>query len=294
MATGKASAKGRFDWGALALRSFYMVLGGFLGAAGVNLFLAPFKLLTAGVAGVALLIHYLVPALPIGVTNLALNAPIFILGWLYVDRKFTLWSLFGMVSLSAFLDLTSPWAELKPVKDLYMSLIAGGLMSGVGVGLAFKARGSMGGTDIIAAILRKYFSTSIGTAQFGLNAAIVMLLGIKFSLQSALASAFSIFFEAWAMDRTIVGLNTNKALMVITDFPREVGEALMERLDRGCTYLMGKGGFRLQEKEIVYCIMATRQLSQAKAIVEEIDPHSFTTVLDTVEVIGHGFRRMPI
>jgi uncharacterized membrane-anchored protein YitT (DUF2179 family) len=283
-----------FSWTSFLRRAVQVLLGGFIAAVGINVFLVPFKLLTAGVAGVAMLVHYLVPALPIGVLNAALNVPIFILGWIYLDRRFTLWSIFGMASLSFFIDLTQSWAEWQPVNDLYMALVVGGLISGVGAGLTFRVRASMGGTDIIAAIFRKYYSMSIGTAQFGLNTLVVLALGLRFSLQSAIASAFSIFFEAWAMDRTVLGLNTNLALMVITDSPRDVGQALMEQLNRGVTYLAARDGFLPQDKEIVYCVITTRQLAHAKAIVEEIDPRSFSTVMDTVEVIGHGFRRLPL
>jgi len=283
-----------FRWKNFFWRIFLILLGSFLGAVGINMFLVPFKLLTAGVAGIALLISYVWPVLSVGVLMVLINVPIFIAGWLYVDRKFTLWSLVGMLSLSTAVDLTRSWAAYKPVNDLYMSLIVGGLLSGIGVGLAFRARGSMGGTDIIAAILRKYYSMSIGTTQLALNGFIVLALGWKFGWTLALASAFSIYCESWSIDRTILGLNTTQALMVISDRPREVGEALMEKLNRGVTYLAATGGYSEAPKQVVYCVIPTRQLSYAKAIVEDVDPRSFSTVMDTVEVIGKGFRRLPI
>ncbi|NLH49859.1 MAG: YitT family protein [Myxococcales bacterium] len=283
-----------FNGKKFAWRMFLIALGGFISAAGVNLFLVPFKLLTAGVAGIALLIYYLTPVLSVGTWMFILNIPIFVAGWILVNRKFVLWSLVGMVSLSFFLDLTKSWAELRVVDDLYMSLILGGLLSGVGVGLAFRARGSMGGTDIVAAIMRKYYSTSIGSTQFALNGVIVMLLGLRFTMEAAFASAFSIWFESYSMDRTILGFNKTMALIVITAKPHEVGDALMNKLNRGVTYLRGFGGYTCDEKELVYCIITNRQLSHAKAIVEKVDPHSFTTVTSTVEVIGQGFKRLPI
>jgi len=246
------------------------------------------------VAGIAMLISYVVPGLSLALLIVVLNLPIFVLGWIFIDRRFTLWSMLGMGSLALFLELTKPWVPDKAVCDLYLGLIAGGLLSGVGVGLTFRARGSMGGTDIIAAILRKRYSVSIGGAQFFLNALIVAALGVRFTLQSALASAFSIFFEAWSTDQTILGLNTNKTLLIVTDRPREVGQALMDQLGRGVTYLKGESGLRPGDRMIVYCVIAPRQLSQAKALLEAVDPESFSTVMDTVEVLGKGFRRLPI
>ena len=271
-----------------------ILTGGFITAAAINIFLVPFKLLSAGVTGIAMLLHYFLPSLSIGLTMLILNVPIFILGWLYIDRRFTFWSLYGMGVLAISLDLTASWAAWNPANDLYMALIIGGLLAGVGMGVTFRARGSMGGTDIIAAILRKKYSTSIGSAQFMMNAGILLALAFKFSFQSALASGFSIFFESWACDRTILGISTNKALLVVTKQPQIVGDALMEKLDRGVTYLRGRGGYLKDEKEIVYCVITPRQLGQAKAVIERIDPKSFSTVVDANEVIGDGFRRSPI
>ena len=283
-----------FEWADFIRRVVLIIAGGFIGAAGVNLFLVPFHLITAGVAGLALLITYIAPAIPVGVLIALFNVPIMILGWILIDRKFIQWSIFGMAAFAFFLDLTHPWSNIRPVNDLYMALIAGGLLSGLGVGMTFRARGSMGGTDILAAILRKYYSTSIGTGQMGLNGIILAVLAFRFTLQSAMASAFSIFFEAWASDKTIMGLNKAKALMVVTEKSQAVGDALMEKLDRGVTYFHGRGGFNMGEKEIVYCIMPGRQLSQAKSIVEHVDPAAFSSVLDAIEVMGLGFKRMPI
>lgn len=284
----------KFDLKEFIFRTVMILLGGFVTAAAINIFLVPFNLLSAGVTGIAMLLHYLAPVMSIGLYMLVLNIPIFILGWIYIDRRFTFWSLFGMAVLASSLELTKSWALWMVVDDLYMALIIGGLIAGVGMGMTFRARGSMGGTDIIAAILRKKFSTSIGSAQFGMNATILIALAYKFSFQSALASGFSIFFEAWACDKTILGISTNKALLVVTNRPQKVGEALMKRLDRGVTYLLGRGGYLKNEKELVYCVITPRQLAQAKAVVEQIDPESFSTVMDANEVIGDGFKSSPI
>ena len=275
-------------------RFLLVMFGCLITAVGVNAFLVPHNLLTAGVSGIAMLAHYLVPSLGLGIWVLILNIPIFILGWFMIDRPFTLWSLVGMVGLSVSLEITAPLADMHIVKDLYMALIAGGVVAGIGVGMTFRARASMGGTDIIAAILRRKYSMTIGTAQTVMNVVIVMVLGLQFSLEKALASAFSIFAESWAMDKAIMGLETNKALMIVTEKPQEVTEGLMARLRRGVTLLDGHGGYLGDAKQIVYCIISPRQLSIAKGIIEDIDPHSFTTVTNTVEVLGQGFKRSAI
>ena len=275
-------------------RLLLVFFGCLITAVGVNAFLVPHNLLTAGVSGIALLAHYLVPSIGLGVWVLILNIPIFGLGWFMIDRQFTIWSFIGMVALSICLEATSFLADINILPDLYMALIVGGVIGGIGVGLTFRARASMGGTDIIAAILRRKYSMTIGTAQSIMNVIIIMVLGFQFTLEKAMASAFSIFAESWAMDKAIMGLETNKALMIITDHPREVSEGLMHRLRRGVTLLDGHGGYLGEAKQIVYCIISPRQLSLAKGIVDSIDPNSFTTVTNTVEVLGEGFKRSAI
>lgn len=272
-------------------RVILVFLGCLICAVGVNLFLVPFKLITAGVSGLALLIHYIFPVLTPSLWVVIINVPIFIAGWFLVDKAFTIWSLFGMVCFSAILEATSGLAQMPVVNDLYAALIMGGLLAGIGVGMVFRARASLGGTDILAAMVRKYYSTSIGAAQFGLNGVIVVGLGVLFTFQEAFASGFSILVESWAMDRVIMGLFTNKAVMAITNKPDEVGHALMDKLGRGVTYLHSQGGMSKTDKRLVYCVVPPRQLMQAKGIIEEIDPDSFTTVQDVSEVLGKGFRR---
>lgn len=274
-----------------AARVALVVLGCLICAVGVNAFLVPFKLITAGISGVALLIYYIIPVLSPSTLVVLINIPIFIAGWLLIDKSFTLWSLFGMITFSAILRATAFLADLKVVNDLYTALIMGGLLAGIGVGMVFRARASLGGTDILAAILRKHYSMSIGVAQFGLNTVIIFGLGLLFTVQEALASGFSIFVESWAMDRIITGIFSNKAILAITDKPEEVGRALMDKLGRGVTYLHSQGGMTLKEKRIVYCIITPRQLMLAKGIIEEVDPGCFTTVSDVSEVLGKGFRR---
>ncbi|GAB4290692.1 MAG: YitT family protein [Myxococcota bacterium] len=273
-------------------RIFIVIAGSLIGAVGMSGFLAPVKLLASGVSGIGLLVSYLSPLTP-GVVIFALNIPIFALALRLIDRDFALWSFIGMALLAGFLELTAPLARMRLVDDFYLNMIAGSVLSGFGTGLVFRARSSHGGTDIVAAIVRKYRSFSIGYALFAINGAIICAVGFFFTLQEALASLVAIFIEAVATDRTIVGIDTNRAITIITDKPDEIASALMEKLGRGATIFYGKGAYTGNEKEIIYCIITIRQLAYAKNIVESIDKDSFMTVHDITEVVGSGFRRIP-
>lgn len=274
-------------------RILLVLLGSFLAALGVQLFLVPIHLLTAGIAGFALLLSYVTP-IPAGVGLFILNVPIFLFCMKYLEREFLIWSVVGMATLSASFALTAPLAELHPVKDLYLNLIAGAVVSGFGCGLVFRARASQGGTDVIAAAVRKVSSVRIGFLLFALNASVVVILAVMYGLEPALATIVVIAIESVVIERTIIGIDGNKALMIITTKPKEVSEELMRKVDRGVTILEASGAWTGERRPVAMCILRTRQLAIATKVVRDIDPESFTYVQDITEVMGHGFKASPI
>ncbi len=285
----------KFQWPS---REFFarlgqVTLGSLIGAVGVNLFLVPQNLLTAGVAGLAVLLSFLT-SLPSGAILFVLNIPIFLAAARIIDREFVWWSLLGMGTLSAGLAATEPLATLRPVSDPYLNILAGSVVVGFGSGLVFRARATQGGTDVLVAILRRYYAIPIGTALLALNTATVTVLALVYGLEPALYTIVVIWLESQVLERTIIGVDANKAMMVITDQPEEVAKALLEQVGRGVTFLYGRGAYTGREKKVVYCIVTVRQLAHAKKVVRSVDPHCFTTVHDVVEVIGKGFRQSPI
>jgi uncharacterized membrane-anchored protein YitT (DUF2179 family) len=283
----------RTDFSTFALRLTMVAIGSVVCAVGVNAFLVPADLLTAGVAGLAVLLSYVTP-LSSGVLLFALNAPIFAAGWRWVDRDFVLWSFVGMVGLSAAFQLTAPMAAWGLVEDWYLNAGTGAIVAGIGSGLVFRARASQGGTDVVAAIVRRRRAVPLGLLLFVLNASVVAVLAFVKGLEPALATAFVILLESVVVEKTILGVDANKALLIITSRPREVADALMAGIGRGVTFLQGEGAYTGHAKQIVYCIITTRQLAHAKKIVKDLDPACFTTVHDVTEVVGKGFKQAPI
>ncbi|HHW97656.1 MAG: YitT family protein [Myxococcota bacterium] len=270
-----------------------LAVGSIISAAGIQLFLAPAHLVTAGVAGLAMLMAYLTP-IPTGVWLFLLNTPIFLLARKKVDKEFLVGSLLGMAGLSVALWALEPLIAWSPVKDLYLNLIFGGAVTGLGMGLVFKARCSQGGTDVIVAALRKTTSINLGVLMFILNASVVLVLAVIYGLEPALATVVVIAIESVVVDKTIIGLNANKAMLTVTSNPQAVSSALMDKLDRGATILQANGAFTGEPRPVVMIVLNTRQLARATKIVKDIDPKAFTFVHDVTEVIGHGFTAPPI
>jgi uncharacterized membrane-anchored protein YitT (DUF2179 family) len=277
----------------IAARLAMITAGSVIAAVGINTFLVPANLLTAGVAGLAVLLSYVTP-IPSGIALFIMNIPIFLVALRFVGRDFLLWSLLGMLGLSVALAATTSLADLHPVKDTYLNLLAGGVVTGFGTGLVFRARSSQGGTDVIAAVIRKVSAIRLGTVLFALNASVVLFLTLFFDLEKALATTVVILIEAVVTEKTILGLDSHKAMLTITTRPRETADALMSAIGRGVTFLHGQGAFTKREREIVLCILNTRQFAHARKIVKDVDPGAFTFVHDVTDVIGQGFQEPPI
>lgn len=264
-----------------------ILLGSFLISLAINGLFIPHHLLSGGVMGVALILNYLF-GISTSLSILLLNLPIFLLGLKYVNRHFILLSLVGMLSLSVFLSLTSIW--VFPVQDVLLAAIFGGALSGLGSGLVFNNRGSLGGTDIIAVVVNKYYSYSVGGVLLATNVLIILASAYLVDLQLALYTIISMYASAGMVDLVQEGLNRRKTVFIISDQSTAIANAILTQLNRGVTYLQGEGAYSHSQKQILYCVVTTLQLARLKEIVREIDPQAFMSVTDTREVLGKGFH----
>ncbi|NPV27461.1 MAG: YitT family protein [Firmicutes bacterium] len=268
-------------------RTLGILLGSFIISLAINGLFIPHHLLSGGVMGVALILNYLF-GISTSLSILLLNLPIFLLGLKYVNRHFILLSLVGMLSLSVFLSLTSIW--VFPVQDVLLAAIFGGALSGLGSGLVFNNRGSLGGTDIIAVVVNKYYSYSVGGVLLATNVLVILASAYLVDLQLALYTIISMYTSAGMVDLVQEGLNRRKTVFIISDQSTAIANAILTQLNRGVTYLQGEGAYSHSQKQILYCVVTTLQLARLKEIVREIDPQAFMSVTDTREVLGKGFH----
>lgn len=264
-----------------------ILLGSLLISLAINGLFIPHHLLSGGVMGVALIFHYLFN-LETGLSILLLNIPIFLFGLKYVNRHFVILSLVGMLSLSFFLPLTTSF--VVPVQDVILAAIFGGALSGLGSGLIFNNRGSAGGTDIIAVVVHKYYSYSVGGVLLTANVLVILASAYLVDLQLALYTIISMYASAGVVDLVQEGLNRRKTVFIISDKAPTIADAVLTQLNRGVTFLQGEGAYSHTAKQIVYCVVTTMQLARLKEIVRNIDPQAFMSVTDTREVLGKGFH----
>ncbi len=273
-----------------ARRYFMIALGCLLGSIGFNLFLIPSHLLSGGLSGIAIILYYMTDW-PVGVQLLVYNLPILYLAYRFFGKLYAVDTIVGTVMFSAAIDFTSFVVQYELVHDVMLNAIFGGVLAGIGFGIVFKADANTGGLDVLGAIVKKYYSIDMGTVVFVLNMVVIALSACMFSLEAALFTLVSIYVTAELTNRVAAGFNREKYIIIVSGRSGQIGEAVMERMQRGVTYLNGRGGFLRERKDILFIVVSLTQVSRVKAIVDEYDTEAFMIVSDTSEVMGRGFTR---
>lgn len=274
-----------------------IVLGAFILAAGFVLFINPYNIVPGGVYGIGIVTHHLFPAIGVGAVGLILNIPLTLLGMKVLGPKFGFKTVLGMVLTSFFMDgLTHYIGEADPLglqNDLLLSSIFGGIIIGFGLGLIFKAKATSGGSDIIAMIGNKYTKISVGQFLVIVDSVIVLLGLIVFKdWKIPLYSWIVIFITGKVIDITLDGINYERALIIVSDKHDEIKDRILNSINRGGTYLSGEGMYSGEQKRIIFTVISRRELSTLEAMISQIDPDAFLTIMDTHEILGKGFKSL--
>ncbi len=267
-----------------------VLVGVIITAFGVSFFLIPAKIAAGGVSGLATVVYHLV-GFPAGITMLLFNIPLFLLSWKMIGPMFGAKTLFGTITISLFVDLFNQIA-VPMTNDLLLGAIYGGVISGIGLGIAFRAGGSTGGTDMAAQLVARFFPTSVGQALLFVDGFVIILAGLAFGLELAMYALIAVFITTKTIDLVQEGQNYAKATLIISDHAEEIGHSIMERMDRGVTSLDGRGMYTKDDKDVLLVIVSRIEISQVKEIVREFDESAFVVIADVHEVLGEGFRRL--
>lgn len=268
-------------------RILSIILGTLLIAIATNGILLPNQLLSGGVNGISML-FYLLFDFKVSLLVILINIPIFILGLLFLRKTYLAYSLFGMLMLSFWLEVTA--GIYIPTDNTLTILVVAGLLHGIGTGIIFRADGSTGGTDIIAKIINKYFSINMATVTFYLNAIIILLSIYFFNIDIAVLTISTMFISSQVVNFVVDGINRKRTLYIITDAAHfeELSSTLLKEIHRGVTMIPAIGAYTSATKYILFTTVSVREVSKAKQIVLNIDSKAFMTVTETSQVIGNG------
>jgi uncharacterized membrane-anchored protein YitT (DUF2179 family) len=280
-----------------------IVIGSIILAAGFVFFISPYKIVPGGVYGIAIVIHYLTEGvfswapsgLPIGLMGLIMNIPLTIIGIKILGPRFGVKTVVGFVLTSVFMDLITYFYGEAPLvaDDALLSSIFGGVLVGLGLGLIFKSKATSGGSDIVAMIIAKYTKLPLGQLMIYVDSAIVLIGLLVFAdWKIPLYSWIVIYITGKTIDIVLQGMSVDKTLFIISDKFEEIRNRIINDLNRGGTYIPGKGMYNGSDKTIIFTVVNRREMAVLQEYIHEIDPTAFLTVLEANEILGEGFKSL--
>ena len=272
-----------------------LTLAGIINAIGITLFLAPVKLYDSGISGTSMLLSQVTPEyLSLSVFLLVLNIPLFLYGLKKQGKLFTLYSVYAVFvySLSAWLitdvlPVDVSFASPLAGTDLLLCALFGGMISGIGSGMAIRFGGAMDGIEVMAVIFAKRLNITVGTFCMAYNVLLYVVSG--FITKSWILPLYSIVTYGAALktvDFIVEGLDRSKAAMIITEHPTEICNALTEEFENGVTIIEAIGGYSNTPKKIVYFVMNRFQVTKMKDIVHEIDKSAYIAISEVADVFS--------
>lgn len=264
-----------------------IIIGTFCMASATNTVFQPFGIVTGGFGGLGIIFDKLW-GIPLWMTNVTLNVPLFLLAFRYKTKKFMARTICSDIMLSVFLGVL-PRFSFFP-KDFYVNLILGAILMGIGLGLVMKERTSTGGTDLMAFLLHVVLPHMSIPMLLGMLDGVIVLFGaFIFGVEKTSYALLVIYGITKITDSVVEGFQVSKLVYVISGHQEQISEQILFRLGRGATKLSSVGAYTGQSSETLMCIVSKKEVPVLKKIVMETDPKAFVIISDTRETIGEGF-----
>jgi len=278
-----------------------IIISSLIQAFSLQVFFVPANLASGGVSGISQLINHFT-GWPIGMMVFLGNIPLFALGGRFLGgRQFILRTAFTIVTYSLFTDLILRTPIFAPhgfgtqlinelQGDIFLNSLYGAIISGIGYGLVYRARGTSGGSDILARILNHYRSIPVTQSYLIVDTAVILGAGFVFGWKAALYAMIALYVSGLVAETTLEGGGTVRTAMIVTREPEAVANRILQELERGITVLEGTGAYTGAERPVLYCVISRAEVASLKAIVHEVDPQAFMVIGVAHEVLGEGFR----
>ena len=282
-------SKGLLSW-SFCLSLILITIGAVMAAASLELILIPNSMIDGGMNGISIILNTLFGG-SLGIIIFIVNLPFLILGYKQLGKKFVFKAGYGMILFSILLEVFSSYTPL--IDDTLLATIYGGILLGVGCGLIIKEGGCLDGTEIVAILINRKKSLSVGQVVFCFNIVIYGAAIFVFGAERALYSLLTYFVSYKVIDMVSDGLNSAKAAFIITDDGAEIASEILKRLGRTVTVLSGEGIISHGDKRVLYTVITRFEVSILKDILNDVDDSSFVTVFDVSEIIGNHIKKAP-
>ncbi|QLY40638.1 YitT family protein [Hujiaoplasma nucleasis] len=272
----------------------YINIGVVMVALGMYVFLMPSNLATGGANGLAIVLNYFIPILPVGVIMVFINIILFVIAFIVIGKGFGFKTIYASLAVSL---LVYVFEKVFPMEtsltgDILLELIFGIVITGVGMGIVFNQNASTGGTDISAKILHKFFHINLGKAVFLSDIVITVFSAFAFGINIAMYAMLGVLLNSFVIDYIIDGLNLRKEVTIVSDHFDEIKTYIIETLDRSFTIYYGKGGYSNLDKKLITTVISKREFIRLRTFINELDSNAFVTVKNTHEVYGDGFSEL--
>jgi len=283
-------------------RDFLLIgISSMIQAFSLRIFFVPADLASGGVSGISQLLNHFT-GWPIGLMVFIGNVPLFLLGWRFLGgRRFALRTAFAIITYSLLTDLilklplfgehgAATFLINDLQGDIFLNSLYGAIVSGVGFGLVYRARGTSGGSDILARILNHYRGISMTQSYLIVDTAVILGAGFVFGWKEALYAMITLYVSGLVSETVLEGGGTVRTAMIVTGQAGAISNRVLEEMERGVTVLEGTGAYTGVNRPVLYCVITRAEVATLKAIVHEVDPQAFMVIGTAHEALGEGFR----
>ena len=270
-------------------RGFFLIVGAFIVAVALEMFLLPNKIIDGGVIGISMMTSYLTDW-NLGLLLFCINIPFVLLAYKTIGKKFVINTFFAIVMLAIATNVVSQFHHIT--EDLLLVTIFGGILLGIGVGLILRNNASLDGTEMVSLFLSKKLKiVSVGELLMFINLFIYAAAGFVFEWDRAFYSILTYYIASKTIDTVMEGLDKAKSVRIVSDYHHEIGDSIMKELDVSVTYLKATGGYSKQDKIITFCVVNKFDMPKLKDVVHDVDPKAFIVTEDVHEVEGIRFKK---
>lgn len=261
-----------------------------LATLGYRLYLIPNNVAPGGFTGIGQIVNHLVPAVGVGLVNLLLNVPLFLVSLRSMGLGFGLRSLISSVALSLMLDYLP---VLAMTDDVLLSAVFGGVLCGAGFGLVLRGHATTGGSDMLASIVHRHVpALKVSVCLFATDATVVIASGFVFDASAAMYALISVFVMNVVIDQVLEGPGLARSHIIITNHGEKMAERILKELDRGVTAIEAKGMYSGEGRTMLLCVVSRLEAVRLRSIVYSVDPRAFVIVQNVHEALGEGFKEL--
>ena len=273
----------------LCMNFLFCTIGAFIAAFALECFLVPNEIIDGGIVGISIMASYLTK-INLGIFLIILNIPFLLMAFKEFGKKFVILALYSVGMLALFVNVVSDNFPVITREPLLVAIFGGGIL-GIGVGIVLKNDACMDGTEIMAIRISKKYPYSVGEIIMFINIFIFTCAGFIYTWEKAMYSTLAYWVAYRMIDAVIQGLSEEKSIRIVSDKGKELGQAIIERLNKTVTYIDAQGGYSKADKTMVYCVIPRIELSKLKDVVAAIDKDAFIAIENIHEVYGKRYKK---